>query len=325
MHDYVDKLIIIDKPGYNNVDIENLALNYVVDVDYIICCGDIDTSRFPKSKIIGNKDTGAVNDKYKLYKKLHKNFLMPDTYLVSSMDEADEIVQNYPDKRFITKPVNGSGGKNIKWFDARFEYDDKFLLQEFVDGNSVSTSFLAYPDHSTTMVTSSDQIIAPRGLDKSDFSYCGNITPCINHIDKLENISQKIARMYKLVGSNGVDFIIKDNKAYVIEVNPRIQGTFECVENSYNMNMAQAHIDACSGIEVQMNPVSSFCVKLIVFSQKKACYDLRNIDCVHDLCDMNYVYDVGDPIATLVVSDKILENAMSRTRSLQNLIYNSSF
>lgn len=325
MHDYVDKLIIIDKPGYNNVDIENLALNYVDDVDYIICCGDIDTSRFPKSKIIGNKDTGSVNDKYKLYKKLHKNFLMPDTYLLSSMDEADEIVANYPEKRFITKPVNGSGGKNIKWFDARFDYDDKFLLQEFVDGNSVSTSFLAYPDHSTTMVTSSDQIIAPRGLNKSDFSYCGNITPCINHIDKLENISEKIARMYKLVGSNGVDFIIKDNKAYVIEVNPRIQGTFECVENSYNMNMAQAHINACNGVEVCMNPVSSFCVKLIVFSQMRARYDLRRVDCVHDLCDMNYVYDVGDPIATLVVSDKILENAMSRTRSLQNLIYNSSF
>ena len=53
---YVDKLIV---PSYfDSFDltlIEDLALNYVNEVDYILFTSDVNIDRFPSSKIIGNK------------------------------------------------------------------------------------------------------------------------------------------------------------------------------------------------------------------------------------------------------------------------------
>jgi predicted ATP-grasp superfamily ATP-dependent carboligase len=41
--------------------------------------------------------------------------------------------------------------------------------------------------------------------------------------------------------------IIKNGEVYVIEINPRFQGTFEASEAALGINMAQAHIMACEG------------------------------------------------------------------------------
>ena len=72
--DSVDKLIV--PSDFYNFDLrilEDLALDYVNEVDYIIPASDVDVSRFPKSKIIGNVDTEPINNKYKMYKRLYKN------------------------------------------------------------------------------------------------------------------------------------------------------------------------------------------------------------------------------------------------------------
>lgn len=326
MHEYVDKLIIINSPTFNLCDLEEAALKYVDCVDYILCCSDVDVSKFPSSKIIGNKNNDDIRDKYKLYKHLHKNFLMPKTFKVNDTKEASEIVSNYPDLDFLVKPRIGSGGIGVRFFDESLNLDDdEFLLQEYVSGDSISSSFLSYSDHSITMVASSHQIIGSPSLSYRNFMYCGNITPCINHPEKLENISSKISRMCKLIGSGGVDFIIQDNKAYVIEVNGRIQGTFECIEQSYNMNMAKADIDACNDVKVSINNVENFCVKLIVYSKKMSRYNLDGIKYIHDISPKDYVFMPGEPICTIIVSDRILENAMSRVQHIQRLIYNSAY
>lgn len=325
MYDYVEKLIIVDSPTFNLGDLEEVALKYVDCVDYIMCCSDVDVSRFPKSKIIGNKSNVNIINKYKLYKHLHKNFLMPKTFKVNDTCEACEIVSNYPDSKFLVKPIIGSGGVGIRFFDDTTQIDSAFLLQEYISGDSISSSFLSYPDHTITMVTSSHQIIGSPSINYRNFMYCGNITPCINHPEKLENISSKISRMCKLVGSNGVDFVISDNRAYVIEVNPRIQGTFECVEKAYDMNMAKANIDACNGVDVSVNSVENFCVKLVVYSNKNTRYNLDGISYVYDISPKNYFFMKGEPVCSIVVADRILENAMSRAQHVQKLVYNSSY
>lgn len=53
-------------------------------------------------------------------------------------------------------------------------------------------------------------------------------------------MATKVVDHLSLVGSNGVDFINQNGELYVIEVNPRVQGTWECAELSLNLNMAQA-------------------------------------------------------------------------------------
>lgn len=322
--DYVDKLIVpSDLDSFDLKVLEDLALNYVNEVDYIIFTSDVNTDRFPRSKVVGNTNTKNIINKYQMYKKLHKNFLMPLTFKIDSTKEAKEIQENYPEKRFIIKPVRGTGGMGIKYWNDEKDFDGDYILQEFVKGNSVSSSFFSYGNHDIDMVTTCDQIIGSNMLGVSDFVYCGNVSPLVNSNPKLINISSKISRMFKLKGSNGVDFIVQDNKVYVIEVNPRIQGTFECVERSFDMNMISSHIDACNDIKVEMPDLQYFTVKLIPYSTENARYDLIQDLYVHDVSYNSQIIKIGHPISTILVSDRILENAMTKAEIIRKKVYNS--
>lgn len=321
---YVEKLIVPeDFYSFDLKVLEDLALEYVNEVDYIICSSDVDVSRFPKSKIVGNKKTDNITDKYKMYKKLHKNFLMPLTFKVSSSHDAEEIVKNYPQKKFITKPIKGTGGFGISWFNTHKEYNNPFILQEFIEGDSVSSSFLAYSNHDISMITTSNQVIGSSLLGVSDFVYCGNVTPLVNSSPKLINISRKISRMFRLLGNNGVDFIMHNKNVYVIEVNPRIPGTFECVEKSFNMNMAQAHIDSCNNSHVNIPHVEKFTVKLVPFALNDGYYNLSGIDGVYDISSDKNLIKKSYPISSIIVSDRILENAMTKAEIIRKKVYNS--
>ena len=117
----------------------------------------------------------------------------------------------------------------------------------------LSTSVISSGDEAQTIITS-QQLIGKKSLGQlQNYGYCGNISPYPN-LDKsstennLKEISEEIIIHLDLIGSNGVDMIYKDGEVYVIEVNPRLQGTFEAVEASLNLNMAEAHINACQGL-----------------------------------------------------------------------------
>lgn len=318
-----DKLLVPENIGMFSIkSLEDIALDYVNEVDYIIFTGDADISRFPKNKIIGNHNTDFINNKFKLYKFLHKNFLFPETYKLNDIEEAGEIVNNN-NKKYIVKPIYGSGGLGIRWFSEDMTVDDEFLLQEYIAGDAVSSSFLAYPNHEIEFITSSDQITGSRSLGTGDFIYCGNITPYIKSNVKINNISAKIAKMCKLVGSNGIDFVIKNNTVYVLEVNPRIQGSFECVENSFDMNLAEKHINVCNNVPVNIPKVKQFSVKLIPYSLNEGTYNLSGICNVYDISEANYIFKKGEPVSTIIVSDRILENAMGKAQKIQKSVYNS--
>ena len=321
--EYVDKLIVPDDVSNFDMDVlVDLAVSYANEVDYIICSSDVDVTRFPKSKIIGNYDVDEINNKYKLYKKLHKNFLMPQTFKLNSLEEAFEI-SSASDKKYIVKPIYGSGGVNIDWLNEDSYVDDSFLLQEYIDGNSVSSSFLSYPGGSIDMITTSDQIIGSKRLHASSFLYCGNVTPLVKDSTKINNISTKISKMYDLVGCNGIDFVMQDNKVYVMEVNPRIQGTYENIEKSFEFNLAQAHINSCNDIKVNIPNVQKFSVKLIPYSSKDTCYNLNNLSDVYDISSVDYLIKKTYPICTILTSDRILENAMIKAEMIQKKVYGS--
>ena len=323
---FVDKLIV--PSDFNDFDLkilEDLALDYVNEVDYVIASSDINMGRFPKSKVIGNYDTEPINNKYKMYKKLYKNFLLPDTYKLNDIQEAFEIVNNNPDKKYIVKPIYGSGGLNINYFNKNSNINSDFLLQEYIQGNSVSSSFVSYlDDHSIDMIAVSDQIIGSKRLGaNSEFVYCGNITPFINYNPKVLNISNKISKMFKLVGLNGIDFILHNNNVYVIEVNPRITGSFESIEKSFDINLIESHINSCNNVRLNQVKPNKFTVKLIPYSLNDSYYKLSSINNIRDRCHDNFLIKKGFPIATILISDRILENAMIKSEMILKQVMNS--
>ena len=149
------------------------------------------------------------------------------------------------------------------------EYIDlkEFIVQELIEGLNVSVSVISTGSQSQT-VLNSEQIIGEVNLGQREvYGYCGNITPLLD--DKgAARISENVVDKLSLVGSNGVDYILKNDDLYLIEVNPRIQGTLECAEASLGINMMKTHIEACNGVIMDVPTPKKFAVKMIIHNKQ---------------------------------------------------------
>jgi uncharacterized protein len=315
----------------------NMASEMVDDVDHIIYNSGIYPSKFPKKKLIGNWDITNVENKYKLYKNMKKSFddvfKLPETYLVNDLEDAIEIVDASDAEKFLLKPVEGSGGvgiRNIEDIDPDTHIHEA-ILQEIVEGQDISASVLSSGDEATTILTS-EQLIGNKLLgQKENYGYCGNIVPYIKqnilkkqfNNEQIEEIASDVVTNLKLIGSNGVDMIIKNGDIYVIEVNPRLQGTYEVAEAALGINIGRAHIMACQGELIEKQSPKNFAVKMIIFAKKRSIVGNLNMKNVNDIPGQNVIIEEGEPVATVLTYNKILENAIYSAKKSVNDVYSN--
>jgi predicted ATP-grasp superfamily ATP-dependent carboligase len=296
---------------FNPSDLKKEALSLLDEVDLVICLSGCSPSDFPAHKVCGN--LSPDDDKALLYQALKDDFQLPLTYMPGSLEEAGEITQQYPDKKFIIKPKSGAGGYGVREWDDPEQWSEGWLLQEYLLGVNISASVLSTVKEARTIITSS-QIVGAGDLgQKEPFGYSGSITPYCGQADIMELAERVITRL-GLVGSNGVDFIVKDGEVYILEVNPRIQGTFECVEKSLGINMAEAHMEACQGNMVPIPVPSKFAVKMVIHAPERSRAGNINFRGIHDLPLEGVIIEAGEPLATVLSSDYILENAWHKAR-----------
>lgn len=306
--------------------LQRYADEVVDEVDYVLCSSGAVPENFPKSKVIGNKKIMHVENKYNLYKLLKNKFLVPETFLVSSYGEAAEIADSYDDKRFIVKPVIGAGGKDIRRFEETTENSDysRFMLQEVIEGKSVSASVLSTKNEAKTIFTS-QQIIGNDQLGQPDeFAYCGNIVP-YRFDPYIKMAAEEVITELGLVGSNGVDMIEKDNELYVIEANPRFQGTFECAETVFGINMFDAHVKASDGILIDIPESNSYAVKMVVFAKWRSIAGDLNFEGVYDIPEKNVIIEKDEPAATVVKSGKTLREAINNGKKTVDKVYGALY
>ena len=294
---------------------------YIDEVDYIIPISGVSPTDFSKKdrkKILGNKKIGKIENKFKFFKEIENEFLTPRTYCVSDIDEINEIIKSHPNNQFILKPIQGSGGYGVQLADnhLNLEFNDsKFIMQEHVNGINLSSSVLASKTESKTIINS-------RLLTENDFKhnnsfiYVGNIVPLTEKsiMSDVENIteinsemketSQRLSKKFNLIGSNGVDYILNENGLYVIEINPRIQGTFECVEKSLGVNMLEAHIKACHGEIIDIGKPQYYSYKKIIYSPARNRYENMNLDNIYDIPHFGSITEKSEPLLTIIDEDK---------------------
>ena len=309
---------------FDSKNILEISKDYLDEVDYIIPISGVSPSDFPnrfKKKILGNRDIKNIANKFNFYNEIKDEFLTPMTFSINDVDEAIEINKNYSDKQFILKPLQGSGGYDINLLDNETSIqinDGEYILQEYVNGISLSSSVLATESDAKTIVNTRLLTEHDFGIDDS-FIYIGNILPLtsesimsdVNDIDKINETmnetSKNLARKFNLIGSNGVDYILNENGLYVIEINPRLQGTFECVEKSLGINMLDAHIQACQGKLIEIPKPKYYSYKKIVYSPTRMKYQKIDLDNIYDLPHIGSITEKSEPLLKIIDYDKDFE------------------
>jgi uncharacterized protein len=322
---------------FDSEQLHDLASEFIDLADYIVYNSGASPLKFPKKKLIGNRETNTIENKYKLYKHLLKRsdgvFKLPETYLVNNLQDALGIADDSDAENFILKPVEGSGGlgiKNINDIDPDYEIHEA-ILQEIIDGYDVSASVLSNGDEANTILTT-EQLIGNSWLGQNEsYGYCGNVAPFIKNpchethpaTKHFDEVAQQLIKDLGLIGSNGVDMIIKDGEIYVIEINPRLQGTFEVAEAALGINMAKAHIMACNGELMNTTVPKKFSIKLVVYAQRRSMVGDLSMGCVHDIPARNVIIEEGEPVATVLTSDMVLENSIQSAGRIVNDIYHN--
>ena len=331
----------IFEDNFNSESILEISRDYIDEVDYIIPISGVSPSDFSKKdrkKILGNQDVGDIEDKFRFYKKIRNEFLTPMTFHACDIDEAFEIYKNHPDIQFILKPVKGSGGYDVNLLNNGIDIefgDNEFILQEYVSGTSLSSSVLS-SENETKTVTNTRLLTMNDFGDENSFIYVGNILPLtdksimsdvedINNInEKLKDTSESLIDKFNLIGSNGVDYILNENGLYVIEINPRLQGTFECTEKTFGINMLEAHIRACQGEVMEIPKAQCYTYKKIVYSPTRMKYRPMDLDNIYDLPHIGSITEKDEPLLTIIDSDVDFEKLYEKVELTSEIVNKSA-
>ncbi|MFX0117081.1 MAG: ATP-grasp domain-containing protein, partial [Candidatus Hodarchaeota archaeon] len=137
----------------------------------------------------------------------------------------------------VVRREGGGGGFNI--FRCSNEPQAiqaaQLLLNQF--GNGIIESYEEGTPASVSLLGTSKEIIAlsfneqivgsKTSFCPSEFAYCGNIAPLQMPNDTLKILTEqftKLGEKMRMIGTNGVDFILRNSEACVLELNPRFQG-----------------------------------------------------------------------------------------------------
>jgi predicted ATP-grasp superfamily ATP-dependent carboligase len=321
---------------------EKLARDY--SYDGVILSSGLEDSPESLSRLediaplLGNtrQAISGVRDRKRFHESLSRLGIHgPMTLSASNVVEAKEAAQQlgYP---VVLKPNVGFGGANIhralneeELVRITEKRNDGFLVQQYVEGVAASTSLIATQDHSVA-VTVNRQILGVASLGAPGaFAYCGNIVP---HDDsekvnsRCRKVSEKVVEAFGLVGSNGVDLVIDHSgQPWVIEVNPRFQGTLECVETVLGANLVEAHLAASLRNRLpKLGKAKGYCVRLILYSREPSLVpDLRQFSWVRDIPIPGVIVERNEPLCSVVATGDRAGPALLKSAELGEAVYSS--
>ncbi len=283
--------------------------------------------------IIGNapETIKKVRDKNTFFKELDKlGILHPYSMFVRDIEECRSFVEEceFP---VVLKPSQGFGGYGVRkadnWgslesiFNFMKQSSNTVLLQNFVKGSHCSASFIS-TEKGRTLLSINEQLLGLSEVNQEEpFGYCGNTVPMETSeevTEKIREIVDLVSNHYRLRGSNGIDLVITpDGEPFLIEVNPRFQGTLECVEKYANINLVETHVKAClrDVAPVIKNITGGAFTRLILYSPKKTkAPNLTSYESLRDIPVPGVTIEKGEPVCS------VLTEGNSRKESYENAL-----
>ena len=267
-----------------------------------------------------------IRDRKRILKLAEQaGFGIPETNFAQSYEELIDHAKNlsYP---LVTRGDGGGGGFGIRlweniedlksYFGEHFnENETGVWIQEYIKGNDASSSVIC-SKNLVQIISINKQLIGDKNLGSpGDFSYCGNIVPLEDkqleqdkeyQIELLESI-RKLFKKVDLKGTNGIDFVLKNGKAYFMEINPRFQGSIECIQYATDYNLVKLHVDAFNNIIHDIPEIPKYkrsAIKGILFSNSEKDFSVKKYPRNKWIVDRTH-YDVileeNDPFCSIVM------------------------
>jgi len=278
-----------------------------------------------------------VRDKSKFFGELKRLGIQhPETASVREIEEAKMAAAEigYP---VVIKPSKGFGGSNIRKarnpeeleqaFERVFLGQDEVLIQKLINGVHASASLIASEVAVRTLTINKQLIGLSDVFQREPFGYCGNVVPLrlTNAVfEECKRISEKVALHFSLKGSNGVDLVVCKGKApYVVEVNPRFQGTIECVEHVLGVNLVRAHVNACIHDSVPtIEKPSKCCTRLILYTPTRVIApDLTSFVKARDVPLPGTIIEKSEPLCSIIITGNNQRSSLGRAKKLAKKIY----
>ena len=201
---------------------------------------------FPLDKVIGNSSTTL-----RMCKNPEVFFSALDANQIPYPEISFKSVQGKKDL-WLLKKSRSAGGVGVTTPTDIQVYDQRSYYQRKMEGIPFSLTFLS--NGQKLKVLGFNTLWCRDTGAGIPFLYEG----AINHVNLTEE--QRLAaldhatylvREFELVGLNSVDFILSDERVFVLEVNPRIPATFELYETRHG-NLMRDHINAC--VHARLSP-----------------------------------------------------------------------
>ncbi len=220
---------------------------------------------------------------------------------------------------FLIRPSHSGGGSGINYVHRQEDLvriinrlsivDEQLhlILQQHIRGKDLSCSVLSTGTEARAVSVQGQLIGLPSAGRNCDFVYCGNIYPSgLDSIteQKIMDVSENLSIELGLKGSIGFDFVVDEsNVIWLMEVNPRIQGTLEMIEIAGNISITEQHIRAANNDLIEEIPPLSPSVKMIVYSRRAGCItSLSSFPNTFDKSPIGVLVNKGDPICTVINS-----------------------
>ena len=274
-----------------------------------------------------------ISDKAWLAGKLKiLNLPHPFTVSLDSLKTPEDWTGGYP---AIVKPRFGAGGMENRLVsdleDLKITIDvlecGQYLLQEYIKGTVASVSIISTGKQAVAIAVN-EQLAGIDTLTGMPFAYCGNITPYISeHNDWMRKTSMNLAVELELVGSNGVDFIITDKGPFVLEINPRFQGSIDTVERSTGLNIFRLHHESFQGKLPVCGDSQCFSIKTIFFAPQRLVMEKRGYDylvqCYNngtaaDVPSKGTVCEKDEPVVSFLSEGNSMMEVVSQAEQLVN-------
>jgi predicted ATP-grasp superfamily ATP-dependent carboligase len=270
-----------------------------------------------QSYLIGNNPeqiyrVRQITDFFKTLQCLHVP--VPETHVTNNYEEAKKIGKDmgYP---LMLKPSQHFGGIGLQYiqdqdrlqaFFCDNKGDNRVIIQQVIQGTPASVSTLSTTTQ-TIAISVNEQLSGLRQLGTSEpYGYCGNIVPLDapdEVIETLKTYAETICSHFRLIGSNGIDCIItQSGECVIIEVNPRIQGTIECLEQVYDTNVIAAHIQACTQDKLSQKTWTPrrFCTRLVLYARETTVIpSLQHFQGIQDIPFKGTIIKKSEPLCSL--------------------------